>query len=90
MTAPSLAPALTHRRPAFSLGRWLEQPNVFSWLMVTPPVLFLAALVGYPLFYGIWLSLLLHRYGDDVQSSGSARTRLKLATASLWRRCACR
>jgi multiple sugar transport system permease protein len=58
MTAPSLAPALTHRRPAFSLGRWLEQPNVFSWLMVTPPVLFLAALVGYPLFYGIWLSLL--------------------------------
>ena len=25
--------------------------------MVTPPVLFLAALVGYPFFYGIWLSL---------------------------------
>ena len=58
MTAPSLAQALSHRRPAFSLGRWFEQPNVFSWLMVTPPVLFLAALVGYPFFYGIWLSLL--------------------------------
>jgi multiple sugar transport system permease protein len=58
MTAPSLAPALVHRRPAFSLGRWLEQPSVFSWLMVTPPILFLAALVGYPFFYGIWLSLM--------------------------------
>lgn len=63
MTAPSLAPAPSgslggHRRPAFTLGRWLEQPSVFSWLMVTPPVLFLAALVGYPFFYGIWLSLM--------------------------------
>jgi multiple sugar transport system permease protein len=63
MTAPSLAPAPSgslggHRRPALTLGRWFEQPNVFSWLMVTPPVLFLAALVGYPLFYGIWLSLM--------------------------------
>jgi multiple sugar transport system permease protein len=58
MTAESLAPALTHRRPAFSLGRWLERPSVFSWLMVGPPVLFLVLLVGYPFFYGIWLSLL--------------------------------
>src|SRR5215475_8126972 len=57
MTAPSLAPALVHRRPAFSFGRWLERPGVFSWLMVLPPVAFLAALVGYPFFYGIWLSL---------------------------------
>jgi len=58
MTAPSLAPVLTHRRPAFSVGRWLERGSVFSWLMVGPPVLFLVALVGYPFFYGIWLSLL--------------------------------
>ena len=58
MTAPSLAPALVHRRPAFTLGRWLERPGVFSWLMVGPPVLFLVLLVGYPFFYGIWLSLL--------------------------------
>ena len=57
MTAPSLAPALVHRRPAFSFGRWLERGGVFSWLMVLPPVAFLAALVGYPFFYGIWLSL---------------------------------
>ena len=59
MTAPSLAPALAHRRrPAYSFGRWLERGSVFSWLMVGPPVLFLAALVGYPFFYGIWLSLM--------------------------------
>jgi len=58
MTAPSLAPALIHRRPGFSFGRWLERASVFSWLMVGPPVLFLALLVGYPFFYGIWLSLL--------------------------------
>jgi multiple sugar transport system permease protein len=58
MTAETLAPAFVRRRPAFTLARWLERPSVFSWLMVGPPVLFLAALVGYPFFYGIWLSLL--------------------------------
>jgi len=30
---------------------------VFSWLMVALPVTFLVALVGYPFFYGIWISL---------------------------------
>jgi multiple sugar transport system permease protein len=58
VTAPSLAPVFMHRRQAFSLGRWLERGSVFSWLMVAPPIAFLAALVGYPFFYGIWLSLL--------------------------------
>src|SRR6187402_217275 len=57
MAAESLAPALTRRRSAFSLGRWLEREGVFSWLMVAPPVAFLVALVGYPFFYGIWISL---------------------------------
>ena len=56
MTAAA-APALERRRPAFSLGRWLEREGVFSWLMVVPPVAFLVALVGYPFFYGIWISL---------------------------------
>ncbi len=56
MTAAA-APALERRRPAFSLGRWLEREGVFSWLMVAPPVAFLVALVGYPFFYGIWISL---------------------------------
>ena len=51
-----LAPAMV-RRPAFSFGRWLEREGVFSWLMVALPVAFLMALVGYPFFYGIWISL---------------------------------
>ncbi len=52
-----LAPALTRRRPPFSLSRWVEREGVFSWLMVALPVAFLVALVGYPFFYGIWISL---------------------------------
>src|SRR5215470_13588114 len=52
-----LAPVLTRRRRPFSLGSWVEREAVFAWLMVAPPVAFLVALVGYPFFYGIWLSL---------------------------------
>ena len=37
--------------------RWTEREDVFSWLMIIPPVLFLLLLVGYPLIYGVWLSL---------------------------------
>src|SRR5437016_4412070 len=61
MSAESLAPAPSslqrRRRATFSLGRWLEREGVFSWLMVAPPIAFLVALVGYPFFYGIWISL---------------------------------
>jgi multiple sugar transport system permease protein len=39
------------------MRRWTEREDVFSWLMVTPPLLFLILLVGYPLVYGVWLSL---------------------------------
>ncbi|MBV8493241.1 MAG: sugar ABC transporter permease, partial [Alphaproteobacteria bacterium] len=44
------------RRP-LSLPMWLDRESVFSWLMMALPLLFLAALVGYPFFYGILLSL---------------------------------
>ncbi len=44
-------------RRAVSLGVWLDRQSVFSWLMMMPPLLFLAALVGYPFCYGILLSL---------------------------------
>jgi multiple sugar transport system permease protein len=54
----SIASPAVRARPALSLRRWTERESVFSWLMVTPPTLFLCALVGYPFFYGIWLSLL--------------------------------
>jgi multiple sugar transport system permease protein len=42
---------------AVSLAAWLDREAVFSWLMMTLPLLFLAALVGYPLVYGVLLSL---------------------------------
>jgi multiple sugar transport system permease protein len=40
-----------------TLSSWLDRQSVFSWLMMAPPLLFLAALVGYPFCYGILLSL---------------------------------
>jgi multiple sugar transport system permease protein len=52
-----LAGVVRRRRPAASLSGWLDRESVFSWLMMAPPLLFLAALVGYPFCYGILLSL---------------------------------
>lgn len=49
------APTVLSRRSGFR--RWTEREDVFSWLMIIPPMLFLIALVGYPFVYGIWLSL---------------------------------
>src|SRR6201987_4195355 len=51
-------PVLAHaaRRRA-RLSVLLDRQSVFSWLMMAPPLAFLAALVGYPFFYGILLSL---------------------------------
>jgi multiple sugar transport system permease protein len=40
----------------FRLGAFVERESVFSWLMLTPPVLFLLAFLGYPFFYGVYLS----------------------------------
>ena len=51
-----LVGAARPRQPA-SLSGWLDRQSVFSWLMMAPPLLFLAALVGYPFCYGILLSL---------------------------------
>src|SRR4249920_2117111 len=44
-------------RRAAGLALWLDRESVFSWLMMALPLLFLAALVGYPFVYGILLSL---------------------------------
>jgi len=52
-----LAGVIRRRRPTASLSGWLDRESVFSWLMMAPPLLFLAALVGYPFCYGILLSL---------------------------------
>jgi multiple sugar transport system permease protein len=49
------APA--HRPIRFGrLGVFLERESVFSWLMLTPPLLFLLAFLGYPFIYGVYLS----------------------------------
>jgi multiple sugar transport system permease protein len=51
-SAPRVVPA---RRP-FRLREWLEREAVFSWIMLTPPLLFLLAFLGYPFGYGVYLS----------------------------------
>jgi|SRR5579884_2213760 len=55
-TEPLIGIARPPRR-AFSFAAWLDREAVFSWLMMALPLLFLAALVGYPLIYGVLLSL---------------------------------
>jgi multiple sugar transport system permease protein len=53
-------PLVGAARPArrtVSVDVWLDRQSVFSWLIMAPPLLFLAALVGYPFCYGILLSL---------------------------------
>ncbi|MBV8508067.1 MAG: sugar ABC transporter permease, partial [Alphaproteobacteria bacterium] len=52
-----LAAVIRKPRREASLSGWLDRQSVFSWLMMAPPLLFLAALVGYPFCYGILLSL---------------------------------
>src|ERR1700728_2788546 len=44
-------------RQPLSLSNWVDRGTVFSWLMMMPPILFILAFVGYPFFYGIFLSL---------------------------------
>jgi multiple sugar transport system permease protein len=53
----SLTTVARPRRRAVSLALWLDREAVFSWMMMALPLLFLAALVGYPLIYGVLLSL---------------------------------
>jgi multiple sugar transport system permease protein len=52
-----LAGAARRAPQPLTLAAWLDRQSVFSWLMMAPPLLFLAALVGYPFCYGILLSL---------------------------------
>src|SRR6266849_5044031 len=49
------ARAVPVRRP-FRLREWLEREAVFSWLLLTPPLLFLLAFLGYPFCYGFYLT----------------------------------
>ena len=51
LMAPAHRPIRVGRLRAF-----VERESVFSWLMLTPPLLFLLAFLGYPFFYGVYLS----------------------------------
>jgi multiple sugar transport system permease protein len=56
------SPATSLETPARrALGRarlftFVEREAVFSWVMLTPPLLFLLGFLGYPFFYGVYLS----------------------------------
>ena len=52
---PAAAAGVVTRRP-FRPREWLEREAVFSWVMLTPPLLFLLAFLGYPFCYGVYLS----------------------------------
>jgi multiple sugar transport system permease protein len=52
-----LSALVSPQRRALTLAGWLDREAVFSWLMMALPLLFLAAFVGYPLVYGVLLSL---------------------------------
>jgi multiple sugar transport system permease protein len=56
-TEPLIRLARPVRRRSGSFAGWLDRGSVFGWLMMAPPMLFLVALVGYPLVYGVLLSL---------------------------------
>ena len=51
LMAPAHRPIRVGRLRAF-----VERESAFSWLMLTPPLLFLLAFLGYPFFYGVYLS----------------------------------
>jgi len=40
----------------FRFREWLERESVVSWLMLTPPLFFLIAFLGYPFCYGFYLT----------------------------------
>jgi len=39
------------------LGRWLDQPRILAWLMLSPAVLYVIAFVGFPFVLAIALSM---------------------------------
>ena len=56
LEAARTAPQVVLARRPFRFREWLEREAVFSWLMLTPPLLFLLAFLGYPFAYGIYLA----------------------------------
>jgi multiple sugar transport system permease protein len=69
---------LSQRRSIF------EREGVFSWIMLTPGVLFLLAFVAYPFFYGIFLSLQDRRVGSPGVFVGLANFATLAHDAVFW------
>ena len=68
-----------------SLAGWLDRESVFSWLMMALPLLFLAALVGYPFVYGILLSVQDRRVAQAGHFIGLANFAADLRDPVFWR-----
>src|SRR6266403_1560480 len=69
---------------SFRVRGVLEREGVFSWLMLTPGVLFLLAFVAYPFFYGIFLSLEDRRVASEGVFVGLANFQTLLHDAVFW------
>ena len=81
--APIARPAPVAGRP-FALKRVVEREGVYSWLMLTPGVLFLLAFVAYPFFYGIVLSLEERRVSQAGTFVGLANFAVLMQDAVFW------
>jgi multiple sugar transport system permease protein len=81
---PLVRVALPSRR-ADSLAGWLDREAVFSWLMMALPLLFLAAMVGYPLVYGVLLSLQDRAIGKPAHFVGLANFITDFHDPIFWR-----
>src|ERR1700686_2432550 len=68
-----------------SLAGWLDRESVFSWLMMALPLLFLAALLRYPLVYGILLSLQARRVAQPGHFIGLANFIADFRDPVFWR-----
>src|SRR5438128_4863626 len=69
---------------SFTLRDLLEREGVWSWLMLTPGVLFLLAFVAYPFFYGIFLSLQERRVTQSGVFVGLSNFETLLHDAVFW------
>ena len=67
-----------------ALKRALEREGVFSWLMLTPGVLFLLAFVAYPFFYGMFLSLQERKVAQSGVFVGLANFAVLAQDAVFW------
>ena len=76
-------PAPVTGRP-LPIRRILDREGVFSWLMLTPGVLFLLGFVAYPFFYGIFLSLSERRVAQPGTFVGLANFVAMLHDAVFW------